>query len=288
MTERACTICGSTEGPFDVHHIARRSNHETATVDVCRGDCHDEQTAHHRRAGLTSRRGQAISDPTLALLHDLIEGFAGILAAHARRTGSPQLARDAGFDRRVLLRLLASIGGERPGALDPDAIFNDRPGGWYLSRHSNDRASGARRSQRPDRRSLPALARVLPALMTAISTPSRPGVAALLPGSSELLQDFTVGDAVRLFAADSVGRLARGLAALEDHPRARELATIVERDRHTVQDAVAETGSVEAAVSLRTLAGHWIQLASTLANSAGQRDALTAIDHFQRQRAGDE
>jgi hypothetical protein len=217
-----CAVCTTTEGPFECHHIALRANHDTAAVAVCRGACHDEQTDRQRRAGLIGRCNKSADDLTLALLHAITEGLAGIFDANARHTGNVELAHYIDRDRRVTLRLLALVSDERPGALGPRPITNDR-----RSRHRQARNTSAPMPNVAD--SLPALAGIFPALITAISTPPRPGTAALLPGSTELLRGFTVDDAARLFTPAGADKLARRLAALEDHPRIKELAAIIER-----------------------------------------------------------
>jgi hypothetical protein len=215
-----CAVCAMTECQFECHHIALRANHETATVDVCR-TCHDEQTDRQRRAGLIHRRSMSAEEPALALLHAVTEGLSGLFAAIARRTGHVQLARYVDRDRRVTLLLLALVSDERPGALGPRPITNDRRARRQV-RHTSAAMPNVADS-------LPALAGIFPALLAAISTPPRPGAAALLPGSAELLRGFTVDDAARLLTPAGAGRLARGLAALEHHPRIGELAVIIER-----------------------------------------------------------
>lgn len=216
-----CAVCATTERRFECHHVALRANHESATVDVC-GACHDEQTDRQRRGGLIGRCSTSCNDPTLALLHALTEGLADIFAANARRTGNVQLARYIDRDRRATLRLLALVSDERPGALGPRPITNDRRC-W----HRQACNTSAPMPNVAD--SLPALAGIFPALVTAISTPPRPGAAALLPGFAELLRGFTVDDAARVLTPAGADRPARGLAALEHHPRIGELAVIIER-----------------------------------------------------------
>jgi hypothetical protein len=215
-----CAVCAMTECQFECHHIALRANHETATVDVCR-TCHDEQTDRQRRAGLIHRRSMSAEEPALALLHAVTEGLSGLFAAIARRTGHVQLARYVDRDRRVTLLLLALVSDERPGALGPRPITNDRRARRQVRHTSAPMPSVAD--------SLPALTGIFPALITAVSTPPRPGTAAVLPGSAELVRGFTVDDAARLFTPAGADRFARGLAALEDHPRIGELAVVIER-----------------------------------------------------------
>lgn len=214
-------MCTRTECRFECHHIALRANHESATVHLC-GACHDQQTDRQRRAGLIARHSTSADDPALALLHALTEGLAGIVAAQAQRTHNLQLVEHIDRDRRATLRLLASLSDERPSALGPRPINNDRG-----CRRRQARSTAAPMPSVAD--SLAALAGIFPALMTAISTPPQPGAATLLPGRAELLRGFTIDDAGRLFSRAGADRVARGLAALEDHPRIKELAVIIDR-----------------------------------------------------------
>lgn len=216
-----CAVCATTQGPFECHHVALRANHERATVDICSA-CHGEQTDHQRRAGLIGPCSSSASDPALTLLRSITEGLAAIFASHAHRTGNVQLARYIDRDRRATLRLLASVSDQRPGAFGPRPITNDRRPGRRQARNTSTPTPSVADS-------LLALAGIIPALLTAVSIPPRPGVAALLPGSVQLLRGFTVDDAARLFTPAGADRLARGLAALEYHPRIGELAVIIER-----------------------------------------------------------
>ena len=215
-----CAVCATTEGPFECHHVALRANHEGATVDVC-GTCHGEQTDHQRRAGLIGPYSMSAGDPTLALLRAITEGLAGIFGAYAQHTRNVQLSRYIDRDRRVTLRLLASVSDERPGTVGSRPITNER----RAPRRQASNTSG----MTSDADSLQALAGVIPALLTAVSTPPRPGAPALLPGAVELLRGFTIDDAASLFTPAGASRLARGLAKLEHHPRISELAVIIER-----------------------------------------------------------
>jgi hypothetical protein len=224
MTDRAdtqrCAVCGTTEGPFERHHIALRTRHETATVLLCR-PCHPQQTARQRDAGLIGPRSTPSGESAVTLFHALTEGLAGILTDHARRAGLDQLVALHQQSRRATLRLLAQLSDDL-GSLGPRPITNDR-------RSRRRQASNTSAPMPSVADSLPALAGILPALVSAISTPPRPGAAALLPGSTKLLRGFTVDDAARLFTPAGADRLARGLAALEDHPRVGKLAVIIER-----------------------------------------------------------
>jgi hypothetical protein len=217
---KRCARCGSTEGPFEQHHLALRVNHDTATVWLCKGRCHNEQTARQLQAGLIDHRSTAARNPSLALLHALTEGLAGIFTAYAHRAGYEPLIRDIDRDRRATLRLLTSISDKRPGTIGPRPISNDRR--RQQARNTSAPVSGVANS-------LQALACILPALYTAISKPPRATEAELLPGEAELLHGFTVEDAARVLTLAGADRLARGLAALEDHPRVGELAAVIER-----------------------------------------------------------
>ncbi|MGI8559471.1 MAG: hypothetical protein ACR2ND_14405 [Solirubrobacteraceae bacterium] len=288
QTER-CTICATTTGRFERHHIALRANHPGATVTLCR-DCHAAQTERQYDAGLINRRSTSPSDPALALLHPLTEGIAGIFAAvfaaQARHADAADLGMRNECSRRLTLRLLAVTSPDRPGALGPRPILNDR-------RHRR-RQELVTPVPSVDEL-LEALAAVYPALAAAIT--------GTLPGSVELLEGFTVEDAARLLSPSGARRLARNLATLHAHPRAGELEGIIERDFNaalatvaqlttaTMADALGEPTEIDFEQLVGTVRGfyalaeHWIELMSALASTAQPANAHAAFERFLHRRA---
>jgi hypothetical protein len=116
--------------------------------------------------------------------------------------------------RHATSRLLALICGERPGALGPRPISNDR-------RRAHPRGERSCLPAPSVADSVEALTCIFPALCAAVSH--------MLPGPTELLPGLTLDQASELFGPANTGRLASGLAAVEDHPRSGELDGVTDR-----------------------------------------------------------
>ena len=142
----------------------------------------------------------------------LAHGFNALLIEQARMLGLDDLASLGERQHRGMLRLLASLTDE---PLGPNPITN---------------TLGDRRRLDQPRPVSPALsvaelleavAALLPVLIDAANE--------LLPASVELLPGFSAAELRALITPASAHRLARGFAVLEDHPRAGELAAVIER-----------------------------------------------------------
>ena len=285
-TER-CTVCATTNGPFEQHHIALRAN-SRATVPLCR-DCHPGQTERQRRAGLITKHRHQGGDG-LSLLHAVTEGMAAIfdaIFADHPDSGVAELAAANEQARRVALRLLAVASPDHPGALGPRPISNDR-------RRKHLPARGA--SAASDAELVEALAGGLfPALATAI--------AGTLPGDVSLLPGLTVDELPGLITPAGAHNLAVNLPVVESHPRIGELTEVAERDRHTLLAAVSglaqaaashglgepiNSGQVTESIrSFLRLAEDWIALLSALASSPRRGDAEAALGRFLERRTID-
>jgi hypothetical protein len=210
-----CFFCGSSPGVklrplihddrIEGHHVGR-AVYFRVRVPLCT-HCHRRQTDLQYDAGVF-RKLEGEEQPIWALIH----GLAALLIEQARALGLGDLASLGERQHRGMLRLLASLTDE---PLGPNPITNtlgDR-GRLDQPRPVSPALSAAEL--------LEAVAALLPVVIDAANE--------LLPGSVELLPGFSAAELRALITPASAHRIARDLAALEDHPRAGALAAAIER-----------------------------------------------------------
>jgi hypothetical protein len=215
-----CAISGALDD-LQEHHLAGKQNNATAKLWL-RKDLHDEQSARQWQLGVLTRLKRPPSE--VRTLHAVTEGVAGILGAHARHIGSAELAAYNERFRRASVELVGLLCEERLG---PRPILNDRPH-W--------RARRPRPGPNVDLAESGAVlaAELFPALADAVT--------ALIPDSAE-------ADIASRVAAGAQ-RVAAGLAALDGHPRSRELRAATE---HASASAVTAMQRLAESIAAREL-----------------------------------
>jgi hypothetical protein len=139
-------------------------------------------------------------------LWSILHGFTSLLIAHARAAGAEGFVGEGERHQRGMLRLLAAIF-DQP--LGPNPIANT-----VRSANANTACVPAHES----------VEQGIESLTTGILPGFADMLCELLSGDVELLAGFTVDDAARLLRSVDARQLADAQAALEAHPRARELA----------------------------------------------------------------
>jgi hypothetical protein len=272
-----CVTCGESED-LDAHHPVGRERVPNATVPLCRGRCHDEQSERQRDAGVELT---AVSPSRGEDLWAFAVGFQSLLSASARGIAGGAVDERAERAFMGLVREVIRTCPDEPEAgvgADPitNAVRDARR--TRRRRRSPTRSRAATNEQANVEDACVAVCALINALATVVDQ--------ML--GTEAPQDPVI-QALRSMTSPP-DALPRRLQDLCEHPRVAELAQIIERDRELLCELLEQLASVEDASSipdsLRSLGARFARRQASyldlLTGLATGPDRVAAVAAFER------